>query len=299
MAPGASVTYNCSLGNVTASFTNVATATGTPPSGPNISASDSAPVTVTPPFKPPTAPKPTPTHPAIAIVKDPEVQSIGVGGEATFTIKVTNTGDVTLTDVTVTDPKSTGCNKSLGTLAVGQSKTYTCTKDGVSADFTNVATVTGKPPTGATVKATDNANVRVAAFTPPQHPAIGVSKGPKTQTVTTHLLTTTGTNGANKTTVKYGDAHFTIKVTNTGDVALHSVKVSDPLSSNCNKTVGALAAHESKTYTCTRPAVTANFTNVATATGISPKGVQVHASDHADVKVATKTTSTSGAKFTG
>jgi uncharacterized repeat protein (TIGR01451 family) len=298
MAPGASVTYNCSLGNATASFTNVATATGTPPSGPNVSASDSAPVNVTPPFKPPT-PKPTPTHPAIAIVKDPETQSIGVGGTATFTIKVTNTGDVTLTDVKVSDPKSTGCIKSLGTLTVGQTKTYTCTKDGVSADFTNVATATGKPPTGATVKATDNADVRVAAFTPPQHPAIGISKGPKTQTVTTQLHTTTGTSGSNKTTVKYGDAHFTIKVTNTGDVSLHSVKVSDPLSGNCNKNVGTLAAHQSKTYSCTRPAVSANFTNVATATGISPKGVHVHATDHANVTVKTKTTSTSGAQFTG
>jgi uncharacterized repeat protein (TIGR01451 family) len=299
MGPGASVTYNCSLNNVTAGFTNVATATGTPPSGPNVSASDSAPVTVTPPFKPPVAPKPTPTHPAIDIVKDPKTQSIGVGGKATFTIKVTNTGDVTLTDVKVTDPNSTGCNKSLGTLAVGQTKTYTCTKDGVSANFTNVATATGKPPTGATVRATDNANVRVAAFTPPQHPAIGISKGPKTQTLTTHLDTTTGASGANKTTVKYGDAHFTIKVTNTGDVALHSVKVADPLTGSCNKNVGTLAAYQSKSYSCKRPAVSSNFTNVATATGISPKGVHVHATDHASVKVETKTTSTSGAQFTG
>src|SRR5262249_21794078 len=152
--PGASVTYNCSLANVSASFTNVATATGTPPSGPNVTASDSAPVNVTVPLTPP---KPTPTHPAIAITKSPNVQSIGVGGTATFTIKVTNTGDVTLSDVTVTDPKSPGCDKNLGTLAVGQSKTYTCTRDNVTADFENVATATGKPPTGATVKATDNA----------------------------------------------------------------------------------------------------------------------------------------------
>jgi uncharacterized repeat protein (TIGR01451 family) len=47
MAPGASVTYNCSLANVTSSFTNVAHATGTPPSGPDVTATDTAPVTVT------------------------------------------------------------------------------------------------------------------------------------------------------------------------------------------------------------------------------------------------------------
>jgi uncharacterized repeat protein (TIGR01451 family) len=45
MAPGASVTYTCTKTNVRASFDNVATATGTPPSGPNVTASDTAPVT--------------------------------------------------------------------------------------------------------------------------------------------------------------------------------------------------------------------------------------------------------------
>jgi uncharacterized repeat protein (TIGR01451 family) len=44
MAPGASVTYTCTRPNVRASFDNVATATGTPPSGPNVTASDTAPV---------------------------------------------------------------------------------------------------------------------------------------------------------------------------------------------------------------------------------------------------------------
>jgi uncharacterized repeat protein (TIGR01451 family) len=117
--------------------------------------------------------------------------------------------------------------------------------------------------------------------------------------VTTQLKTTTTASGANKTTVTYGDAKFTIKVTNTGDVALHSVTVSDPLSPNCNKNVGNLAAHTSQTYSCTKPAVTSNFTNVATASGISPKGVHVHASDTANVKVTTKTASSSGAQFTG
>ena len=49
MAPGASLSYTCSLANVTASFTNVATDTGTPPTGPDVSATDSAHVTVPPP----------------------------------------------------------------------------------------------------------------------------------------------------------------------------------------------------------------------------------------------------------
>src|SRR5262249_52406827 len=176
MAPGASVSYNCSLQNVAAGFTNVATASGTPPSGPNVTASDSAPVTVTAPLAPPPAPKPTPTHPAIDIVKDPKAQTIGQGGTATFKITVTNTGDVTLTDVTVSDPLSPDCNRTLGTLAVGKSKSYPCTKDNVTAAFQNVATATGKPPTGARVSAKDSANITVKAFIPPQHPHIAIAK---------------------------------------------------------------------------------------------------------------------------
>jgi uncharacterized repeat protein (TIGR01451 family) len=52
MAPGASVTYSCTRPNVQASFDNVATATGTPPSGPNVTASDTAPVKVSKPLTP-------------------------------------------------------------------------------------------------------------------------------------------------------------------------------------------------------------------------------------------------------
>jgi uncharacterized repeat protein (TIGR01451 family) len=306
MAPGAIVTYNCSLGNVQASLTNVAVATGTPTTGGSVTAQDSAPVTVNAPLpkpKPtppkPTPPKPTPTKPAIDIVKDPKTQTIGVGGTATFKITVTNTGDVTLTDVTVNDPHSPDCNKNLGTLRVGQSKSYTCTRDNVKADFENVAVASGKPPTGARVQANDHANIGVKAFIPPQHPHIAIAKDPSNQTVTTKLETSPTASGANKTTVTYGDAHFTIKVTNTGDVTLHSVTVTDPLSTGCNKHIGTLAPHQSSTYTCVRPAVTSNFTNVATATGISPKGVKVKASNPANVKVTTRTTSSSGAKFTG
>src|SRR5207247_744560 len=44
MAPGATVTYTCTRPNVRGNFDNVATATGTPPSGPNVTASDTAPV---------------------------------------------------------------------------------------------------------------------------------------------------------------------------------------------------------------------------------------------------------------
>ena len=46
MAPGAAVTYTCSRPNTQRNFDNVATATGTPPAGTNMTASDTAPVKV-------------------------------------------------------------------------------------------------------------------------------------------------------------------------------------------------------------------------------------------------------------
>ncbi|MFL6006873.1 MAG: hypothetical protein ACJ744_11575, partial [Gaiellaceae bacterium] len=43
----------CSRPSVQADYDNVATATGTPPTGPNVTASDTAPVKVVPPLVPP------------------------------------------------------------------------------------------------------------------------------------------------------------------------------------------------------------------------------------------------------
>jgi len=70
-------------------------------------------------------------------------------------------------------------------------------------------------------------------------------------------------------------------------VTLHAVQVTDPLSPGCNKSLGTIAPGKWKTYTCTKSTVKSNFTNVASAVGTSPKGVKVHDSDTANVKVTT------------
>ena len=152
MAPGATITYTCTLANVTASFTNIAIATGTPPLGPPVSAQDTAAVTAVAPA----------THPAITIVKNPKSQTVTRGGTANFTITVTNTGDVALTNVTVSDPLSPNCNRTIGTLAPGASTSYTCTRANVTANFTNVAVASGTAG-GTTVTAQDTAPVTAKA----------------------------------------------------------------------------------------------------------------------------------------
>jgi uncharacterized repeat protein (TIGR01451 family) len=182
LASGATVSYQCSLADVDASFTNVAVATGTPPAGPEVTSSDTAHVTVkptetstkpgttpgtTPGTKPGTKPTPVVTPPSISIRKEPKVQDISAGGTASFQITVTNTGGVELHDVTVQDPLSPDCERSLGTLAPAASSAYACSRPDVTESFDNVATATGKPPSGPSVTASDHAPVTVKPFKPP------------------------------------------------------------------------------------------------------------------------------------
>jgi uncharacterized repeat protein (TIGR01451 family) len=168
-AAGSTITYQCTLANVTASFTNTAVATGKPPVGPDVSSQDTAAVTVVQPV----------THPAVQIVKDPKSQTVTKGNTATFTITVLNTGDVALTDVVVTDALSPNCNKTIGTLAPGQSVSYKCTRPNVQSSFTNVAVVTGKAG-GTTVTDQDTAPVTAKApFVPKVVPKVVSHKKPK------------------------------------------------------------------------------------------------------------------------
>ena len=212
--------------------------------------------------------------PAINIEKTPDSQSFQTGGTATFTITVTNSGDVTLTSVAVTDALAPGCARTsvqLGanaTLAPAASFSYACTLANVTADFTNSATATGTPPVGPVVTDTDTAAVDVIA------PAINIEKTPDSQSFQTG-----------------GTATFTITVTNSGDVTLTSVAVTDALAPGCARTsvqLGAnatLAAGASFNYQCTLANVAADFTNSATATGTPPVGPVVTDTDTAAVTV--------------
>jgi uncharacterized repeat protein (TIGR01451 family) len=212
--------------------------------------------------------------PHISVSKSPDAQTILIGQTANFTIAVTNDGDSTLTNVVVTDALAPGCARTsadipaLASMAAGATVTYTCSLANVVASFTNVAVATGTPPVGPNVTAQDTAGVTAVA--PATHPAITVVKNPKSQTVTV----------GNKAT-------FTITVTNTGDVALTNVTVTDAQSPNCNRTIGTLAPGASTSYTCTRANVTSSFTNVAVASGTAG-GTTVKAQDSAPVTAKAK-----------
>jgi len=113
-----------------------------------------------------------PTTPAISIIKrdatdKDDTQAVTVGGTANFEIVVKNTGNEDLVNVVVTDPIEPACNRTIGSLAIGATETYTCVSTNVQNAFTNVANVTGDSVVdGETVTDTDPTNITITTSTP-------------------------------------------------------------------------------------------------------------------------------------
>jgi uncharacterized repeat protein (TIGR01451 family) len=172
---------------------------------------------------------------------------VDAGDTILYTYTVTNNGNVTLNNVLPIDlgPKFNGVvgTGTLGaftpvtpatlpvSLAPGASQDFTAlyTMSAIDVDraagntgasaVTNVASGTGKTPAGVT--ATTNTTPTVTVIIP---------AGPKLQTVKTFTLATAG--GVpivpNTTPVKLGDVvTYTYKVTNTGNVPMTDVNISD------------------------------------------------------------------------
>ena len=75
-----------------------------------------------------------------------EVTVISNGSTAVWRMTVVNTGNVPLTDVTVNDPLAPNCDQTLAELPIGETWSYTCELENVTDPTTNVASVTGDPP---------------------------------------------------------------------------------------------------------------------------------------------------------
>ena len=186
------------------------------------------------------------------------------GANISYEIVVTNIGAIALTNVEVTDANVPGCSRFIGNLAVGQVYTYTCTASNVVDGFTNTAVVEGEAG-GRVVTDQDPSTVLIAS--------IDIRKQAE---------------GADTRTIPVGsDVTFEIVVTNTGEVDLSDVEVTDTLAPGCSRFIGDLDAGESFTYTCTVEDVAANFTNIAEVTGHSD-GVEVEDEDPSTVEVVYK-----------
>ena len=203
----------------------------------------------------------------VTIVGTPKTQSIPSGSAAKFTLVVHNTGDLALTAVTVSDARSPGCNRNLGTLAAGTSSAYSCSGATVGANYTDVALASGRTADGGRVAGQAESTVDVVKPSPPAVAAIAIGAIPTTQTVKAG-----------------GTATFLFTVANTGTAPLLGVTVSDPLSPGCNRYLGAVAAGARTSYTCTRASVTSAYLDAATVTGTSTSGT-VHAGWTSAVRV--------------
>jgi len=220
------------------------------------------------------------SQPAITVAKSANVSSVNKPQSVTYSFQVTNTGNTTLTNVRINDPRisSSDMNCSLTTLAPGQMTsctvpypvTQTMIDTGGSID--NTVTATGTPRTGADVTDTDSYSITVT-----QNPQIYVTKDASPTTVS-----------------KSGDkVTYTFTVTNYGNVTLSDVTLDDPMLGlagyTCDKSELPPAGFATCTadYTVTQDDIDHNavLTNSVTATGTSPLGVDVTNTGTADVDV--------------
>ncbi|MFD4893021.1 beta strand repeat-containing protein [Kitasatospora sp. NPDC058397] len=275
LAPHTSVTctapYTVTQADINAgSITNTATATGTPPTGPPVTSPPSnATVTAT-------------ASPAITIMKTASPTTVtAVGQVVDYSFLVTNTGNVTLTNVTVNETAFSGsgtppvitCPAGAASLAPHTSVTctapYTVTQADINAgSITNTATATGTPPTGPPVTS------------PPSNATVTATSNP--------ALTIMKSVDATELTGVGQVLHYSFLVTNTGNVTLTDVTVNEtafsgngtPPTITCPAGAASLAPGASVTctasYTVTQADVdSGKVTNTATATGTPPSGPPV------------------------
>ncbi|MCO6180863.1 choice-of-anchor D domain-containing protein, partial [Ciceribacter sp. RN22] len=160
LGPGGSVTFTATYTPTQADIDNgqvenTATGTGTPPSGPPV---ESPPDTV---LVPPDAASGM-TIEKTGTLNDADGDGfIDLGETISYSFLVRNTGNVTLTNVTVDDPMLTNAGVSVTpgpqTLAPGGTVTFTATYTPTQADIDagrveNTATGTGTPPSGPPIE---------------------------------------------------------------------------------------------------------------------------------------------------
>jgi uncharacterized repeat protein (TIGR01451 family) len=275
-APYVITQHDTDAGNVR----NTATATGTPPSG-----------TALPTVGPSSTETPTDQDPAIGLIRTVDKTQLVAGEKATYTTIATNTGNVTLHDVTVAEGDFSGsgalstldCTPAQpATLAPGEAvtctATYTVSQDDVDAGtLQSSVTAAGMSPSGADVAAGDE-----VSLPSDRHPEIALLKS------------------ANVTSAKSGQTiTYTYVVTNTGNVTLTNPKVTETrftghgkLSAiRCPSTSTRLAPGKQEvctaTYVVTDADVTAgSITSAATATGTPPAGLRAPVSAPSTVTVA-------------
>ena len=256
LAPGASkeltASYQVKEADILAGkVVNVATATGFKPDGSNVpEVSDS------------TTDQTAAVNGSLSVVKEAKSgeHAYKAGDTVEYTITVTNNGNVTISDITVTD-EQTGLEETIATLAPNGVKTFVTShviteKDILAGHFTNIAEAKGKDPNGNDVDAEGE------------------------ETVTTvekngHLTVTKTSDVEENQKAALGQTiNYTITVINDGNLTITDIRVTDDLTGD-EWTIDSLAPGESKEFTAEYVVTEADIlagkvVNVATAKGTSP-----------------------------
>ncbi len=203
------------------------------------------------------------------------------GEPVTYCFVVTNSGEVTLTDVEVTDADlglATGdldlVSGNPASLAPGATVTFRATVS-VSSDLVNTATATGHVGSGGpTVEDSDTAEVDLVG------PGIQIEK-----TVYRGHTDGAGCPGADLETVRNGDAvTYCFEVTNTGESPLSAVVVTDvDLGIEGDDLVIAGLARGESQMLWWEATASGDLVNTASVVGTSPAGVQPSDEDTAEV----------------
>jgi len=189
---------------------------------------------------------------------------IPVGGAVTWTYVVTNTGNLPLTQVVVTDDKGVVVTCPKDALLPQESMTCSGTGIAVAGQYANIGTVVGVPPAGPPVNSTDPSHYFGAV------PSIVIKKA---------------TNGEDADTptgplVPVGGAiTWTYVVTNTGNLPLTQVVVTDDKGVVVTCPKDTLALQESMICTGTGVAVEGQYANVGSVVGVPPTGTPVTSAD--------------------
>ena len=208
-----------------------------------------------------------PPAPAVEIEKstngvdadDPPGPFVQVGSTVTWSYLVTNTGNVPLSGIGVTDNQpgvTVTCPP--GNLAPGATKTCTATGTGVAGQYANIGSVTATGA-GQTVNDSD-----------PSH-YLGVQPG---------IDIEKATNGVDADLPPGpfipvgGTVTWTYVVTNTGDAVLNGVAVTDSVLGpiTCPAALNPLDPDESVTCTATGTAAAGQYENTGSVVGTSPTG---------------------------
>jgi len=253
--PGQSMTCTASGTAVPCPYANIATVTGSPPIGPAVSDSDASHYSG------------GNSNPAIDIEKatnghDADAApgpTITEGQPVTWTYVVTNTGDTTLSSVSITDDQGVTVNCPASSLLPGQTMSCTASGTAIGGQYANIGTVTGTSPCGDIVSDTD-----------PSH-YLG-------QALVASIRIEKATNGhdadtAPGPTITQGQpVTWTYVVTNTGDISLSSIGVTDNQGVAVSCPVSSLTPGQSMTCTASGLAIGGQYANIGSVNGTTPTG---------------------------